>query len=66
MPPYLQWYSVPEYAAAWNKDPSTIRKWVYSGFILSLGYRVVRDPSGHWQIGVPSSDVVNSVPSHLT
>ena len=48
----LRWYSVSEFAEEWGKDHSTILRWIHSGFVVSLGHRLKRDPTGHWSIGV--------------
>lgn len=47
------WLSVREFAQKQRKNARTIYYWVDSGFIIDLGYRLVRDPTGHWQIGIP-------------
>ena len=62
----IRWLSVSEYAAEWNKDASTVRKWCCNAFALKLGYKLRRDPTGHWLIGVPNENSVKIGTSTLT
>lgn len=50
------WVPVSEFAAEFNKTNRTVQKWCASGFVLSLGYRIRRDVTGHWEIGVPQKE----------
>lgn len=47
-----RWLSVKDFAKVQRKQPVTIYQWVNSGFILEIGFRVVRDVTGHVFIGV--------------
>lgn len=52
----IHWLSVSDMAAHFNKTPHCIRLWIRKGFMVNgLGYPVRRDPTGHWQIGVPAT-----------
>ena len=47
------WVTPPRLAVEFNKTEMTMRRWCYSGFILSLGYLLRREPRGRWLIGIP-------------
>jgi len=50
----IKWVPVSALAREYQKHPFTIRRWITSGFIFTLGYRVRRDVTGHWRIGIPA------------
>jgi hypothetical protein len=43
-------------AAEYQRTPQMIRNWVRSGFIVEIGFSVRKDITGHYIIGVPTSD----------
>jgi len=50
------WVPVSDFAVEFNKNPVTIKHWIANGFLLELGYRVKRDFTGHWIIGIPTTE----------
>jgi hypothetical protein len=47
------WLTVREFATKQEKRPVTIYKWISEGFVVELGFRINRDATGHWKIGIP-------------
>ena len=47
------WLTVNEFAKRQQKRPVTIYKWASDGFLLSLGFTLCRDYTGHLKIGIP-------------
>jgi hypothetical protein len=45
--------TVPELSREFGKAPSTIYRWIESGFILSLGYTIRRDFMGNLYLTPP-------------
>ena len=48
------WLTVKQFADKQNKNLMTIYKWNDNGFLVSLGFLVQRDFTGHIRIGIPS------------
>jgi hypothetical protein len=46
--PQTKWVPVSEVAKEYSKHPNTIKRWAAEGFILHLGFRVMKDPKGRW------------------
>lgn len=46
------WVPTGELAHEYGKTPRTIVRWATEGFLLTLGYRIRRDTTGHWLVGV--------------
>jgi hypothetical protein len=55
----IVWLPLSVMAEMYSKSAECIRLWCHDGFILSLGYRLQREPRGHWRIGVPYSEYAN-------
>ena len=59
------WVTVPHFAFEFNKAPITIWKWCDSGYITTLGYRLIKSPScqaktrSHYRIGIRQSEYIN-------
>jgi hypothetical protein len=49
----LVWLPANAIALEYNRSPRLIRVWCTNGFLIELGYRVRRDETGHWIVGVP-------------
>ncbi len=49
-----EWVPVSRIAREYNKHAVTIKRWCASGFILRLGFRVKKDPKGHWLLSRPN------------
>lgn len=47
------WLTIREFAERQNKRPVTIYKWASGGFLVSLGFCLSRDFTGHLRIGIP-------------
>lgn len=65
----LQWLSVSDIAREYDRTPTMIRVWCRTGFIITLGYHVRKDHTGHWLIGVPpylATKIENSETQSLT
>jgi hypothetical protein len=45
-----RWVPASHLAREFNKTRITIRRWCATGFILTLGYRTMRDVRGHWLV----------------
>lgn len=60
------WRTVSEVAREYQKAPITILRWCQEGFLLTLGYRLKRDTTGHWLIGCPVIETRRTHPSPLT
>jgi hypothetical protein len=60
------WRTVSEVAREYQKAPITIARWCEDGFILTLGYRLKRDVTGHWLIGTPYTETRQTQPKPLT
>lgn len=45
-----RWLPVTMLAREFNKSAMTMRRWCITGFILTVGYRTMRDVSGHWLV----------------
>jgi len=52
----ITWVPVSVIAAEYQRTPQMIRNWVRSGFIVEIGFSVRRDMTGHFIIGVPTSE----------
>jgi hypothetical protein len=50
------WISASDFAREFRKTNRTAQKWCQTGFALSLGYRIRRDVTGHWEIGIPQHE----------
>ena len=50
------WVPVSEVAHEYNRCTLTIRRWCQEGYAITLGYKVKKDVTGHWLIGVPHSE----------
>lgn len=68
----LRWLTVPQAAKHFGRSDSIILRWCHSGFMLEVAdVRIRRDLTGHWLIGIPSSEVhcqntaIPVIPSHL-
>lgn len=61
----LVWMSPPRLGKLFNKHGDTIRIWCHSGFILTLGYKLKRDPKGHYLIGIPASEYLENTVSSI-
>lgn len=48
------WIPVSQLAREYNKSKMTIIRWIDNGFLVTLGYRIWRDVSGHYYV-CPSS-----------
>lgn len=46
------WVPASELAHEYGKTRQTIINWCADGFMLSLGFKVRRDPTGHWLVGL--------------
>ena len=55
----ITWVPVSVIAAEYQRTPQMIRNWVRSGLIVEIGFRVRRDVTGHFIIGVPTSEYRN-------
>lgn len=55
----ITWVPVSVIAAEYQRTPQMIRNWVRSGFIVEIGFSVRRDVTGHFIIGVPTSEYEN-------
>jgi len=55
----ITWVPVAEIAAEYQRTPQMIRNWVKSGFIVEIGFSVRKDITGHYIIGVPTSEYRN-------
>lgn len=55
----LVWIPASEIAREYNRTPRLIRVWCSTGFLIELGYRIRRDATGHWIVGVPHSQYRN-------
>lgn len=51
--PWINWEPVSVVAREYNKHSMTLKRWCKSGFILTLGYRVLCDPKGRWWVERP-------------
>jgi hypothetical protein len=47
------WLTVKEFAERQKKRPVTVYRWASDGFLLSLGFSLTRDFTGHLRIGIP-------------
>lgn len=52
----IVWVTTSEFAQEFRKTNRTVQRWCTAGFVLSLGYRIRRDVTGHWQVGVPHEE----------
>lgn len=52
----ITWVPVSVIAAEYQRTPQMIRNWVRNGLIVEIGFRVRRDVTGHFIIGVPTSE----------
>lgn len=52
----MRWLTISEAAEFFDKDTSAIRRWCYSGAAVYFGFKVYRDITGHWKIGIPSAE----------
>jgi hypothetical protein len=59
MTPEIIWVPVSVIAAEYQRTPQMIRNWVRSGFIVEIGFSVRKDITGHYIIGVPTSEYRN-------
>ncbi len=50
------WLTISAVAIQFNKTRQTIHNWCRSGFIITLGYQLRRDPQGNWRLNPPSED----------
>lgn len=50
------WVSTREFAQEFRKTNRTVQRWCSAGFVLSLGYRIRRDATGHWEVGIPCTE----------
>jgi hypothetical protein len=55
----ITWVPVSVIAAEYQRSPQMIRNWVRSGLIVEIGFSVRRDITGHFIIGVPTSEFRN-------
>lgn len=55
----ITWVPVSMIAAEYHRTPQMIRNWVRSGFIVEIGFSVRKDVTGHYIIGVPTSEFRN-------
>lgn len=55
----ITWVPVSIIAAEYQRTPQMIRNWVRSGFIVEIGFSVRKDITGHYIIGVPTSEYRN-------
>lgn len=53
MDPTYRWMTITQAARYFQRDPSLIRRWCYSGFVIENGWKAHRSPSGYWSIGIP-------------
>lgn len=51
------WLSVSEAARYFGKHHSVVRRWCYDGDCIDFGFRLRRDITGHWWIGIPSEQL---------
>lgn len=49
----IVWLPISELAVEYNRTPRLMRIWCANGFLIELGFRVRRDETGHWIVGVP-------------
>jgi hypothetical protein len=49
------WLPLAAIAKQYDKHPEVIRQWCKRGFMIELGFRIRKDETGHWAIGVPKS-----------
>lgn len=47
------WFTPAQLGAKYHKDAQTMRLWAQEGFFIERGYRLSKDPTGHWFIGIP-------------
>jgi len=52
----ITWVPVSVIAAEYQRTPQMIRNWVKNGLIVQIGFSVRRDVTGHFIIGVPTSE----------
>jgi hypothetical protein len=55
----ITWVPVAVIAAEYQRTPQMIRNWVRSGLIVEIGFSVRKDVTGHYIIGVPTSEYRN-------
>ena len=52
----IVWVPASEVAIEFGRVPRTMRRWCDTGYVLNLGYRIKRDQTGHWLVGVPTEE----------
>jgi hypothetical protein len=55
----ITWVPIAVIAAEYQRTPQMIRNWVRSGLIVEIGFSVRKDITGHYIIGVPTSEFRN-------
>lgn len=48
-----RWLTLTEAAEYFGKDRSLIFRWCNNGTCIEAGFRVFRDVTGHWWVGLP-------------
>lgn len=48
-----QWMSSTDAVTFFQRDPSIIWDWCNDGTCIEAGFRLYRDLTGHWWIGIP-------------
>jgi hypothetical protein len=54
------WLTITQAAAHFGRNRATIYDWCVSGFCLSARFKVFRDITGHYWIGIPVDQMVQS------
>jgi hypothetical protein len=60
-----RWLSTTEAQRYFSRSQATIAKWIANGTCIEFGFRIFRDITGHYWIGIPISQIThNSIPSN--